>query len=163
VSPGEVAGSAQPYGGAVTRATAFAIDIAIMQGILFVVGVIIGLIVKAFSNFTLSLDTGTVALAGATWLITFAIYFVSFWSLTGQTPGMRALGVKVTTLDGEILRPKRGLRRVFGMIVAAIPLFAGYFLILVQDKRRGLHDLIAGTVVRYTEDERPPVRRRQQA
>jgi uncharacterized RDD family membrane protein YckC len=40
-------------------------------------------------------------------------------------------------------------------VVAAIPLFAGYLLILVDDRRRGLHDRLAGTVVVFlTEQER---------
>ena len=29
------------------------------------------------------------------------------------------------------------------MVLAALPLFAGYFLILLRDDRRGLHDLLA--------------------
>jgi uncharacterized RDD family membrane protein YckC len=34
-----------------------------------------------------------------------------------------------------------------GMYAAAIPLGAGFLLILVDDRRRGLHDRIAGTLV----------------
>jgi uncharacterized RDD family membrane protein YckC len=35
------------------------------------------------------------------------------------------------------------------MILAAIPFFAGYLLILVDDRRRGLQDMLAGTTVIY--------------
>jgi hypothetical protein len=38
-------------------------------------------------------------------------------------------------------------------VIAAIPLFAGYLLILVDDRRRGLNDRIAGTVVEFVENE----------
>jgi len=34
-------------------------------------------------------------------------------------------------------------------VLAAIPLFTGYLLILVDARRRGLHDMIAGTLVVY--------------
>ena len=64
---------------------------------------------------------------------------------------MRALGIRVTTVTGERLHPRRSLWRVAWMIVAAIPFFAGYLLILINDRRRGLHDLVARTVVRYAE------------
>jgi hypothetical protein len=39
------------------------------------------------------------------------------------------------------------------MVLAAIPLFLGYALILVNDQRRGLQDRVAHTVVRYLPDE----------
>jgi uncharacterized RDD family membrane protein YckC len=36
-----------------------------------------------------------------------------------------------------------------GMWLAAIPLMAGYALILFDDRRQGLHDKLAGTFVRH--------------
>ncbi len=53
------------------------------------------------------------------------------------------------------LRPRRGVVRFGGMIISTIPLFAGFLLILFDD-RRGLHDRIARTVVVYLPDERVP-------
>ena len=71
---------------------------------------------------------------------------------------MRALGIKVVPAEDESarIRPRRALLRVAGMAIAAVPLFAGYLLILVQNRRQGLHDLIARTFVYYAESERPP-------
>ena len=88
-------------------------------------------------------------------MLALGVYLVSFWSLAEQTPGMRALGIEVTTSQGERLPLRRSLRRVVGMLLAALPLFAGYFLILLRDDRRGLHDLLAHSVVRYAERKRP--------
>jgi uncharacterized RDD family membrane protein YckC len=143
------------YAGAVTRAVAFALDLLLLQGILFVIGAVVALIAEAFGDFSPDLDALTVGIAAVGWWLGFTVYFCVFWSLTGQTPGMRILGIKVTTIEGTLMRPRRGLRRIAGMIAAAIPLFAGYFLILVNDRRMGLHDVIARTVVRYVEDEQP--------
>jgi uncharacterized RDD family membrane protein YckC len=137
---------------------AFALDLAILQTVLFIGGVIVALIVEAFGDFSPDIDAATVGLAALGWWLAFTIYFTSFWSLTGQTPGMRVMRIRVTTKSGERLRPRRSLVRIVGMIVAAIPLFAGYFLILVHDRRMGLHDVIARTVVRYVEDEPLPGR-----
>jgi uncharacterized RDD family membrane protein YckC len=155
LSPAAPASAAQPYAGAVTRAVAFALDIAILQGLLFLGGLVVALIVEAFSDFSLDVDLQSVGVAALVWAIAFTAYFTSFWSLTGQTPGMRVMRVRVTASSGERLGPRRSLVRIVGMLLAAIPLFAGYFLILVHDRRKGLHDVIARSVVRYVEDDQP--------
>jgi uncharacterized RDD family membrane protein YckC len=143
------------YAGIVTRAVAFVLDLLVLNGALFGGALVVSLIIEAFGNFSADVDLEGALLAGATWSAAFAIYFTAWWSLTGQTPGMRALGVKVVGVKGDRIRPRRGLLRVIGMTLAAIPFFAGYLLILVNDRRRGLHDLIARTVVVYVERERP--------
>jgi uncharacterized RDD family membrane protein YckC len=150
----------QPYAGLVTRAVAFALDVAILDAILIVIGVVVGLIISAFGDFAPDLGLGEVALGIVGWALAFTAYFVTFWSLTGQTPGMRALGIKVVPVKGDRVRPLQGFVRVAGMLAAAIPLFAGYLLILVQNRRQGLQDLIARTLVLYVERERPPARHR---
>ena len=148
--------SATTYAGLVTRAVAFAVDVVILQVILFLIGAIVALILGAFTNFNYDADLDTVLGAAAVWFLALGIYLISFWSLAEQTPGMRALGIEVTTYEGERLPLRRSLRRLVGMLLAALPLFAGYFLILFRDDRRGLHDLIAHSMVRYAERKRPP-------
>ena len=144
------------YAGIITRAVAFAMDVAIVQVILFLISAVVALIIGAFSNFNLDGDVETIVGAVSAWILAFTIYCTAFWSLTGQTPGMRALGIELSTVDGERLRVRRSLVRLVGMGLAAIPLFAGYLPILLRDDRRGLHDLLAGTEVRYAEKKRPP-------
>jgi len=150
-----------PYAGLVTRAVAFVIDLLILNGALLGTTVVVGLVISAFSSTKVDADVGSVLAAGAVWSLAFTAYFVTSWSLTGQTPGMRALGVKVLTTKGERLIPRRGLVRVIGMGLAAIPLMAGYLPILVTDRRQGLPDFLARTVVVYVERERPPVHDRR--
>jgi len=145
----------RPYAGIVTRAVAFAADLLVLNGLLFAAALVVGLIIEAFGKLSIHLDLGSALLAGAVWVLAFTAYMTSSWSLTGQTPGMRALGIKVLSTDGELLRPRRGIVRVVGMALAAIPFFAGYLLILVRDRREGLHDLMARSVVVYVERERP--------
>ena len=151
------AGPGRQYAGIVTRAMAFVTDLLILDGGLFVTGLMVGLVIEAFGNFSPNFDAEGVAAAGAVWSLAFAIYFTTCWSLTGQTPGMRVLGIKVLPSKGERLPPRRALVRVLGLLAAAIPLFAGYLLILVTERRRGLQDLLARTVVVYVEQRRPPV------
>jgi uncharacterized RDD family membrane protein YckC len=44
--------------------------------------------------------------------------------------------------------------RAVGTLIAIVPLFAGYLPVLFDQRRRGLPDLLAGTVVAY-EDRVP--------
>ena len=95
-------------------------------------------------------------------------YFVTFWSTTGQTPGNRVFRIRVRGAHGEErLLPRRALLRFVGLTLAAIPLFAGFLIILVDDRRRGLQDRLARTVVVDAErrlalqPDRPSARRRR--
>jgi uncharacterized RDD family membrane protein YckC len=57
------------------------------------------------------------------------------------------MGIRVVAPGRSRLPPRRALLRFAGLTLAAIPLFAGYLWILVDDRRRGLQDIIARTVV----------------
>jgi len=46
-----------------------------------------------------------------------------------------------------VLSLRRSLLRFAALVLAALPLFAGFLPVLVEDRRRGLHDMLAGTVV----------------
>jgi uncharacterized RDD family membrane protein YckC len=41
--------------------------------------------------------------------------------------------------------------RLIGLVLCIVPLFAGFLPVLVDDRRRGCHDMLAGTVVVYVE------------
>lgn len=80
-----------------------------------------------------------------------------FWSSTGQAPGDRLMHIRVCRMmAGPRLRCGRSCR-LEPWVLAAIPLFAGFLTILVDDRRRGVHDMIAGTVVIGVAD--PPLDR----
>jgi uncharacterized RDD family membrane protein YckC len=95
-----------------------------------------------------SLDTALLAVGGALFLAWSAGYFVVFWSTTGQTPGAHLMRIRVCRADdGLVLSPSRALLRLVFLTLAALPLLAGFLPILFDDRRRGLHDMLAGTVV----------------
>jgi uncharacterized RDD family membrane protein YckC len=135
------------YVGLVTRALAFGIDAAIINLVAIVVGAIVAL---TFSIVSVPQEVRTVAIAagGVLYVLWSIGYFVTFWSTTGQTPGNRVFEIRVRGAAGEArLRPRRAALRFLGLTLAAIPLCAGFLLILFDDRRRGLQDLIARTVV----------------
>jgi uncharacterized RDD family membrane protein YckC len=134
------------YVGLVTRALAFALDAAIINAVALLVTAVISLtlsVVKVPESWKAEL----IALGGAVYLLWTVAYFVAFWSATGQTPGDRVLRIRVTQADGGRLGPARALVRFGALLLAALPLFAGFALILFDGRRRGLHDRIARTVV----------------
>ena len=140
-----------PYAGIATRGVALAIDVAIAQAIVFAGGAVFALVGSLVGNVELDTTLGRI-LAACAWAFTVATYFVLFWSTTGQTPGMRLLGLRVHGPDGAHLGAVRSLVRLVGLGLAIIPLFAGFLPVLVDARRRGLHDFLAGTVVRYEAD-----------
>jgi uncharacterized RDD family membrane protein YckC len=83
------------------------------------------------------------------WMVVVGGYLVLFWSVTGQTPGMRAMHVRVVDANGDPPSLGRAIVRLVGLVLAIIPLFAGFLPVLVDDRRRGIHDMLAGTVVLY--------------
>ena len=86
-----------------------------------------------------------------------ATYLAGFWALEGQTPGMRFLGLRLEWNGTPRIGARRANRRLLGLIVAILPLGLGLLGILLSDRRRGLHDRIAGTeVVRDQEHSLAP-------
>lgn len=135
------------YEGLVTRAIAFAIDAALIDVIAIVVAAVVGLAVSVL-EIPDTVQTVILAAGGALFVLWTVGYFVTFWSTTGQTPGNRLLRIRVCRAeDGGVLRPRHSLLRLVYLTLAAIPLFAGFLPILVDNRRRGLHDMLAGTVV----------------
>ena len=75
-------------------------------------------------------------------------YFPFFWARSGQTPGMKPFGlVVVRDADGGPLRGRTAILRLIGMYVASAVFYLGFIWIFIDKRRRGWHDLIAGTVV----------------
>jgi uncharacterized RDD family membrane protein YckC len=75
-------------------------------------------------------------------------YFPWFWARGGQTPGMRPFDLRVVRdSDGGPLSGGQAIVRLIGLWVNAIVFYLGYIWIFIDARRRGWHDLIAGTVV----------------
>jgi uncharacterized RDD family membrane protein YckC len=144
-----------PYAGVATRAVGLAIDAAIAQAIVFTAGAVLALIGSLVGD--LRLDTTGKVLAAVAWLAVVGTYFVLFWTTAGQTPGMRLMGVRLTTYDGGLPGVTRSLVRLVGLGLAIIPLFLGFVPALIDARRRALQDYLARTVVLYADSDLPPL------
>jgi uncharacterized RDD family membrane protein YckC len=133
------------YAGVVSRAVALSIDAAVVQGTLLLIAGMLALVGSLAGGLRLS-STGQV-IAAVAWVVATASYFVVCWSATGQTLGMRAMELRVTTSLGVTPRPMRSIARVVWLGLCILTLFVGFVPVLFDSRRRGVHDMVAGTVV----------------
>jgi uncharacterized RDD family membrane protein YckC len=146
-SQASASGTRVAYGGLGSRGTAFVIDLALI--------VFVFLMSAAFVWFVAALVDGpwsswlheALATVGGAYLV--GAYLVFFWTLAGQTPGMRVMGLRVADRSGGPPRVGRSLVRLIGLLLAIIPMFAGFLPVLFDRRRRALQDYLAGTVVVY--------------
>jgi uncharacterized RDD family membrane protein YckC len=141
------------YGGIATRALALATDAALTIVIYMSVVGVAALVASLVGGLRPAWLAGALLASG--WVLVVGTYFVLFWSAAGQTPGMRLLRVRVRGPRGGGLSLGRSLVRLVGLALAIVPLFAGFVPVLFTERRRGLPDFLAGTVVLY--DDTPDV------
>ena len=63
------------------------------------------------------------------------------------TPGKMVLGIKVTDMGGNRVSFGRAVGRYFGKILSGMILGIGYLMIAFTEKKQGLHDIMAGTLI----------------
>lgn len=120
------------YAGFLKRAGAIIIDIIILG--------IVGSIIK-------SVGLNELVVAGIEILIGLAYYAGLESSEKQATVGKMVLKIKVVDLNGNRITPGRALGRYFSKILSALILGIGYIMAAFTEKKQGLHDMIAGTLV----------------
>jgi len=138
-----------PHGG---RLVAYLIDCAIPYAV--VIMLVVGALLLSGMNPPTTSGTGSMARIAALFpavLAGFVIifgYFPFFWTRGGQTPGMRPFRLWVVRdRDGSRVTAWTAILRLLGMYVVSSVFYLGFIWILIDKRRRGWHDLIAGTVV----------------
>ena len=76
--------------------------------------------------------------------ILYAPILLAIWA---TTVGKRALGMYVVRTDGSRIGFWRALGRELAKLLSFITLGAGFWMVAFREDKRGLHDLIADTVV----------------
>jgi uncharacterized RDD family membrane protein YckC len=137
------------HAGIATRALALATDAAVATVLFMAATGIVSLVASLVGGLRPAWLVGALLAAG--WVLIAGTYFVLFWSAAGQTPGMRLLHLRVLGPSGDPPSIGRSVVRVVGLVLAIVPLFAGFLPVLFTERRRGLPDLIAGTVVVYVD------------
>jgi uncharacterized RDD family membrane protein YckC len=137
------------FAGYGARLVAYIVDAIVLGIVIAVLSVVfIALIAGAAAN-----DSGGAAI-GSTFiyviliLVVSVLYFPYFWANGGATPGMKMLHIRVVRdADGGPIGWGPAILRLIGYWVNSVVLYVGYIWIFIDKRRRGWHDLIAGTVV----------------
>ena len=139
------------YAGFLKRVAAYIIDVLVLVIPNFIIGFIVGFILAVNAKTEIELE---IALAGADALINIIsfligwIYFAAMESSSKQaTLGKLALGIKVTDYDGNKISFGKATGRFFGKILSGIIFCIGFIMVAFTNKKQGLHDLMAGTLV----------------
>ena len=131
---GAPAGPSGPRADFWYRLGGFLIDV----GILYIVGLVIGVIFRGslVSQILISLAAG----------IAYSVYFIG--SGSGQTPGMRLLGIRAidARTQGRVDYGRAFIRYLVG-IVSQLPCYLGYLWMLWDRERQTWQDKVAGTFV----------------
>lgn len=78
-------------------------------------------------------------------------YLPVMFAWKGQTVGMMLVGVKIVrAADGGPISAGTAIIRWLAMILSAIVIYLGFIWIAFEPRKRGWHDMIAGTVVIHT-------------
>lgn len=151
------------YAGFLTRAVGLLVDSVILLVAMFVYSLGIMLMFRSFgielascSGVPDSISAKALLCSSGRWFLVATLFLVSplyhiiFWMLIGQTIGQRVMGVRVFRLDGHAMGFRHSLVRWIGRQLCMFTLGIGFLWVLVDDRRRGWHDLLARTCVLYS-------------
>ena len=87
-------------------------------------------------------------------LIALGIIVVSFYCISGQTPGLKAYNLKVVDINTK-QKPSFVLAvlRYFFFTIVALSV-VGLFYPFFRKDRRGVHDLLSGTAIVYDDTQK---------
>jgi|SRR5580700_761091 uncharacterized RDD family membrane protein YckC len=141
------------YGGFWIRVVAAIIDAIILRVVVAPVGMIFGGLGLAGGVLPGIPHAGLALLGGG---VTFILLLFGSWlyeafmesSSYQATLGKMIFGMKVTDLNGNRISFERATGRHFAKWLSAMILCIGYLMVGFTERKQGLHDLLAGTLVR---------------
>ena len=130
------------YGGFWIRLVAYIIDAILLTLVVGGLGSILG-----FNLMETDLERQEPLFNLLSFVIGWLYFALMESSERGATVGKMALGLRVVTSNGQRLSFMNATGRYFAKILSAIILGIGFLMIAFTDKKRGLHDMIASTLV----------------
>lgn len=132
------------YGGFWIRTLAYILDAIVLSVVSAALSPLFGASLFDAADDPLAFNAGF----NAVWTLAGLIYFMGFWTLRGQTPGMMPFRLRVVRAsDGS--RPDWivSLLRYVGLIISFVVIFIGVIWVAFDSRKQGWHDKIAGTLV----------------
>jgi len=131
------------YGGFWIRVVAYLIDAIVLNIVLWLLTVITGLRLISYTATDHLEPLPILAPLVVNWL-----YFALMESSQrGATLGKMAVGLRVVTERGQRLSFANATGRYFAKFISALLLGIGFLMVAFTERKRGLHDMIAGTLV----------------
>ncbi|WP_237714110.1 RDD family protein [Novosphingobium sp. Rr 2-17] len=145
-----------PNGGFWWRVLAYIIDAIILSIVGSILGRIVGFSMMPMSgmgaNANLFASGAMFGVFGLSVVLNW-IYFAGMESSKFQgTVGKLAIGLVVTDMHGDRISFMRATGRYFAKILSGIILSIGFIMVAFTQRKQGLHDLIASTLVYKTRD-----------
>ena len=144
-----------PYGGFWIRVVAFFLDSIILSAVYVPVGLIF-LVPSIRVAHEHDWEQGPPVEFLGTLFVVMALFMASTWlyealltSSTWQgTIGKRMLSLRVTDLEGKRISFARATGRFFGKFLSRMIMDIGFIMVAFTERKQGLHDLLAGTLVK---------------
>jgi len=137
------------YAGFWWRLLAYLIDSVVMSVVFVPLGLVIGVGMAASGADESSplLPGIKLSLNGFEILIMWLYYAFLESSPWQGTIGKKVVGLRVTDMQGHRISFAKATGRYFGMILSGMICFIGWIMIAFTEKKQGLHDMLAGTLV----------------
>lgn len=150
-----------PYGGFWWRVLAYFIDgivLAIANGMIEgIFGIGMGPFTMLGAERDVFASVAFMGMTGGLLLVNLLYFAVMESSRLQASVGKLAVGLIVTDIHGERIGFGRALGRYLAKILSAAILCIGFIMVAFTERKQGLHDLIAGTLVYRTRDPKAVV------
>ncbi|WP_428670595.1 RDD family protein [Reyranella sp.] len=135
------AGTPTGYGGFWIRVVAYIIDGILLSIAAGVIGVVTG------GGMYGDLDHPNYSGSGVSIVVAWLYFALMESSERGATVGKMTVGLRVVTDQGQRLSFLNATGRYFAKFISALIMGIGFLMIAFTDRKRGLHDIMAGTLV----------------
>lgn len=126
--------------GLITRLLSLVVDAAIINAAFLAAAAVVAALFGSNGVSTAGFLFGVGA-----WIIVSSSYALIFWSLSGQTPGLRFLSIRIEAEGTPRIGPRRARRRLLGDVAGTLALCLGFLGVVTRDDRRSWGDRWAGT------------------
>ncbi|RPH30091.1 MAG: RDD family protein [Bacteroidales bacterium] len=147
------------YAGFWWRFLAYIIDGLVVGVAVWAIAIPIGILIgigaySAASDGEINAGAAVAGIIGAA-LLLYILYIVIVWlyfailesSKLQASIGKLAIGLIVTDMEGNRISFGRATGRFFGKLLSGMILLIGYIMAGLTEKKQGLHDILAGTLV----------------
>jgi uncharacterized RDD family membrane protein YckC len=139
-----------------TRALAIGVDLVIVNAVVALLGAVVSWLSDSIGVTSgQEIPSALFAVGAVTWFVIASVYLVIFWSLSGQTIGMRFLDIRMERNGSFRIGRRAAVRRLVGFWLSAACFGIPFLTVLIKIDRRGFHDRLGDTMVYFIDPAHP--------